>query len=506
MKNVEIIENTYIPQKSRKKEVILKKENFSLYVGDLSVKVEEKDILNIFSKMSGLLSVRICRDVISKKSLGYGYINFKDTKYAKRAMKKMNFYFDKNLFRKPLRIMWKESDKTLRNSGKGNIFINYLPIDYKTIDLYKFFLPFGKILSCKISFDEEGKSKKFGFVHFFSSRDAKEAIKKLNGSNVRGKILHLSPFIKKETRDYLLPRNLNFTNIYIKNLNLDKFTETNIRNMFEVFGEITSIMIPKEMDKPKGFAFINFASHLDAEEAVFKMDKKKVGDFILYVSRAQTKLERQNALNNVLNHKNRLTKKAKKKIFMVIKGIKGDFTLTVILFLLLSLGGFGKFNILLMIRKELSLFVNLTFEEKKKYVTVKTKKFRSIFSKFFVMILDFIKKNICEPGGCNSAKNIYYITKSGESIIKFSENTNCFKFKNTALITLLKTKAKIFNLKENLKKNWRKICYTWFSYLKKKKNLKLVDFGQYFFNKSLENLSILRKSTRLCVYLSQRIW
>ena len=93
MKNVEIIENTYIPQKSRKKEVILKKENFSLYVGDLSVKVEEKDILNIFSKMSGLLSVRICRDVISKKSLGYGYINFKDTKYAKRAMKKMNFYF-----------------------------------------------------------------------------------------------------------------------------------------------------------------------------------------------------------------------------------------------------------------------------------------------------------------------------------------------------------------------------------------------------------------------------
>ena len=45
--------------------------------------------------------------------------------------------------------------------------------------------------------------------------------------------------------------------------------------MFEVFGEITSIMIPSEADLTKGFAFVNFASHLDAEEAVFKMDKKK---------------------------------------------------------------------------------------------------------------------------------------------------------------------------------------------------------------------------------------
>ena len=75
--------------------------------------------------MSGLESVRICRDLVSKKSLGYGYINFKKTKYAKKAMKKMNFYFDNNLFKKPLRIMWKEKNKSLRSSGKGNLFINH---------------------------------------------------------------------------------------------------------------------------------------------------------------------------------------------------------------------------------------------------------------------------------------------------------------------------------------------------------------------------------------------
>ena len=105
----------------------LGKKNSSLYIGDLSTKVREDDILNIFSKMSGLESVRICRDVISKESLGYGYINFKKTKYAKKAMKKMNFYFDENLFKKPIRIMWKETNKSLRSSGKGNLFVNHIP-------------------------------------------------------------------------------------------------------------------------------------------------------------------------------------------------------------------------------------------------------------------------------------------------------------------------------------------------------------------------------------------
>ena len=66
----------------------LGKKNSSLYIGDLSTKVREDDILNIFSKMSGLESVRICRDVISKESLGYGYINFKKTKFKKTNITK----------------------------------------------------------------------------------------------------------------------------------------------------------------------------------------------------------------------------------------------------------------------------------------------------------------------------------------------------------------------------------------------------------------------------------
>ena len=366
MENLEMIENSQLKNTFRTNGQFSKKQYSSLYIGDLAYYIEEKDILNIFSKMSGLVSVRIHRDLISKSSLGYGYIYFKNTKYAERAIKKMNFYFDRNLFKKPIRLMWEEKDETLRVSGKGNIFINHLPDHFKTINLYKLFLPFGKILSCKICHDENGYSKRFGFVHFFSSRDAKDAIKKLNGVSINGKILHICPFIKKEARDLLLPRNHNFTNIYIKNLDIDKFTEENIKNMFEVFGEITSILIPEENGLPKGFAFVNFSSHLDAEEAVLKMNKKKIGDSILYVSRAKKKAERRLNFTHRSYLKNRPPSRIYHRVFIVIKGIQGENSLKILIFLFSYFGSFSKYRITQFINKEFSFFFNIKLKKKKR--------------------------------------------------------------------------------------------------------------------------------------------
>ncbi|KAJ1464198.1 hypothetical protein T484DRAFT_1598696, partial [Baffinella frigidus] len=67
-----------------------------------------------------------------------------------------------------------------------------------------------------------------------------------------------------------------------------------LEGLFGVFGDITSIFIPKDQDdKPIGFAFINFSSSIEAEDAVFKMNNKKIGDCILYVNRAIKKEERE---------------------------------------------------------------------------------------------------------------------------------------------------------------------------------------------------------------------
>jgi len=264
----------------------------SLYVGDLAKDVTEAMLFEKFSSAGPVLSIRVCRDMISRMSLGYAYVNFQYPADAERALDTMNFDVLKG---KPIRIMWSQRDPSLRRSGVGNVFIKNLD---KTIDnkaMYDTFSAFGNILSCKVAQDiSNGESKGYGFVHFETEEAALNAIQKVNGMLLNGKKVFVGRFVPRKDRELELGEKARrFTNVYVKNIN-DEYDEGRLTEIFQKFGKINSVKVMKAEDgKSKGFGFVSFES---PEEALAACDDLNGSDFegkTIYVGRAQKKAERQ---------------------------------------------------------------------------------------------------------------------------------------------------------------------------------------------------------------------
>ncbi|KAK0146393.1 Polyadenylate-binding protein 1 [Merluccius polli] len=265
----------------------------SLYVGDLHQDVTEAMLYEKFSPAGAILSIRVCRDMITRRSLGYAYVNFQQPADAERALDTMNFDVIKG---RPVRIMWSQRDPSLRKSGVGNIFIKNLDKSIDNKALYDTFSAFGNILSCKVVCDENG-SKGYGFVHFETQEAAERAIEKMNGMLLNDRKVFVGRFKSRKEREAELgARAKEFTNVYIKNFGEDMDDEK-LREFFSRYGNAMSTRVMTDNSgKSRGFGFVSFEHHEDAQKAVDEMNGKELNGKLIYVGRAQKKVERQTEL------------------------------------------------------------------------------------------------------------------------------------------------------------------------------------------------------------------
>jgi polyadenylate-binding protein len=303
----------------------------SLYVGDLAPDANESLLFEIFSAVGPVASIRVCRDAVTRRSLGYAYVNFHQLPDAERALDTMNFSMIKG---RPCRIMWSQRDPSLRRSGVGNIFVKNLHESIDNKQLYDTFSLFGNILSCKVVCDREtGESKGYGYVHYETAEGANAAIEKLDGMLIDGQEVQVGHFMRRNDR----PDINSWTNCYVKNVPYE-WDDERLRQEFAQFGEVVSCSVSRGTRKPKsstekkddtnheepeeeenadgaekkedgtsqtlGYGFVNFEEHESALAAVENLNGKEYttvldGEEItqqLYVGRAQKKAEREREL------------------------------------------------------------------------------------------------------------------------------------------------------------------------------------------------------------------
>lgn len=267
----------------------------SLYVGELDPSVTEAMLFELFSQIGSVASIRVCRDAVTRRSLGYAYVNYNATADGEKALEELNYTLIKG---RPCRIMWSQRDPALRKTGQGNVFIKNLDVAIDNKALHDTFAAFGNILSCKVAQDENGNSKGYGFVHYETDEAAAQAIKHVNGMLLNEKKVYVGHHIpKKDRQSKFEEMKANFTNIYVKNISAE-VTDDEFRELFEKFGDVTSSSLARDQEtgKSRGFGFVNFTTHEAAAKAVDDLNGKDFHGQDLYVGRAQKKHEREEEL------------------------------------------------------------------------------------------------------------------------------------------------------------------------------------------------------------------
>jgi polyadenylate-binding protein len=267
--------------------------NVSLYVGDLLPEVSEGILYEIFNTVGDLQLIKVCRDDVTKRSLGYAYVNFINPQDAERALLSLNHTLIKG---RPCRIMWQQRNPSRRRQGKGNIYISNLHVSINNKDLYDAFSQFGTISSCKVVLDEKNQeSKGYGYVHFEKEEDAQKAIELVNGKDIRGKVVYAAYFIPRGER--LKARENSWTNVFFRNLP-SHFTKDEAERLFARYGEVTSTFVKQKLfaDETKIFGFANFKRHEDAVTACDELNDMDIEGNVIYCSRAQSRSERDQFL------------------------------------------------------------------------------------------------------------------------------------------------------------------------------------------------------------------
>ena len=245
-----------------------------LYLTDLPYRISIFDIQDFLSKykddIAKIMSPEMNqRNIIKGKPIAIKVL-FKNNESADKCRKEMNL---KKLWNKSVRIMWEESNTSLRYNIKNNIFIRGIPKTTTPREVYEYFMQFGDIFSCKVPEDEQGKHKGYGYITYYSNEDAEKALKETKGKKIFDSLnVEIEHFQKKNERMINNNNETNSHKIYINNLP-EKYTIAELNSLCKEYGNVLNANIFSDRIGQK-FGIVEFTNENEAKDAMSKLNEK----------------------------------------------------------------------------------------------------------------------------------------------------------------------------------------------------------------------------------------
>ncbi|KHN69696.1 polyadenylate-binding protein [Ordospora colligata] len=292
---------------------VISKEKMPPEAGNIVVKnlPEEftgKDLEDAFSMFGEITSCKVALTT-NGKSKGYGFVQFKEKKAAKKVIKNFSNLDGLMLKGKMISVEPYNSEmrtKEIQNASTvfTNCFIKNFPVDASEVDLVEMLEKHGKVTSFFFPLKEDGKPKGFAFANFESHNAALNAINNLHGKVVFENVsepFYIQKAQKKEDRveelrktfEQLSMHGQNYKkNLYVTNIP-EGFGVEELQNIFKEFGMITSILVGADaINAQKKYAYVCYLTPEEASIAVERGNEIYIDGERLQVTYFKNKTER----------------------------------------------------------------------------------------------------------------------------------------------------------------------------------------------------------------------
>ncbi|CAN4117073.1 unnamed protein product [Withania somnifera] len=182
--------------------------DLKIFVGNLPFSVDSAALAELFEQAGEVEMVEVIYDKLTGRSRGFGFVTMSSKEAVEAACQQFNGYeIDGRALRvnsgpPPAKRENSFRDNSSFRGGRGGgsfdssnrVYVGNLAWGVDQLALENLFSEQGKVLDAKVVYDRDsGRSRGFGFVTFSSAEEVNNAIESLDGVDLNGRPIRVSP-------------------------------------------------------------------------------------------------------------------------------------------------------------------------------------------------------------------------------------------------------------------------------------------------------------------------